>query len=274
MNEFFRRLRRLTPRWIKLFFMKRFFGLMPDERKPGRSVAHNRIVLAARYLHGEGIEIGALGRSLPLPRGARAKQVDRMSKEELLKQYPGTAKKRRTQWPDIVDNGETLGTISDASQDFVVANHVIEHFQNPISFLHNTCRVLKDGGILFLAIPDKEKTFDHNRPVTPFEHLVEDFDNGAQASRESHFREFVRLADMSIGAGAWATEAECEAQVHKLMEQDYSIHFHVWDKHAMMEMVLRASDRFGLPLVPEAMLSTGDEVIFILEKVSDSSTAI
>lgn len=267
MNEFHRRLRRFIPWRVALFFMKNFFGMLPDDHKHvGRSVAHNRAVLSARYIRGNGIEIGALGRPLPMPAGARVRQVDRLSKADMAAHYPAMAKKRHVRPPDIVDDGETLATIPDASQDFVIANHVIEHFENPIRFLHNACRVLKDGGILFLAIPDKEKTFDRNRPVTPFDHLVADFENGAQASRAPHYREYVRLAEDPVGTASWTTEAEYEARARTLMQQDYSIHFHVWDRYAMMEMVLRARERFGLPLVPEAMLATGDEVIFVLRQ--------
>ncbi len=263
------RLRRFIPRRVSMFFMRNLFGLMPDGRKPGRSVAHNRTLLSARYLSGDGIEVGALGRPLPMPAGARVRQVDRLSAEEMAKHYPDMAPKRHVKPPDIIDDGETLATIADASQDFVVANHVIEHFEDPIRFLHNAVRVLKSDGILFLAIPDKEKTFDRARSVTPFDHLAEDFENGAQTSREAHYREFVRLADDPAGAESWTTEAEFEARVQTLMDQDYSIHFHVWDRFAMMELILRARERFDLPMVPEAMLSTGDELIFVLRKSPD-----
>lgn len=266
MNNVAARARRLLPRGLKLGAMRHLFGLMPDGRKPGHSVAHNRMVLAARYLHGDGIEIGALGRPLLMPAGARVRYVDRMSASDLRRHYPHLTKRWRRRLPVIVDDGETLATISDASQDFVVANHVIEHFQNPIRFLHNACRVLKPGGILFMAIPDKEKTFDRDRPVTPFEHLVEDFENGAERSREAHYREFVRLAEGATGAESRCTESEFETRARALMEQNYSIHFHVWDREAMMAMILAAQARYDLPLVPDAMLATGDEVIFVLSR--------
>ncbi|UCH75669.1 MAG: methyltransferase domain-containing protein, partial [Rhodospirillales bacterium] len=265
------RFRRFIPRRVSMFFMRTLFGLMPDGRRPGRSVAHNRALLATRYLHGDGIEIGALGRPLPLPPGARARQVDRLSKDDMSAHYPAMAKKRHVRPPDIVDDGETLASIPDVSQDFVVANHVIEHFEDPIRFLHNACRVLKAGGILFLAIPDKERTFDRNRPVTPFDHLVSDFENGAQISRAAHYREFVQLAELPVGAESWTTEAECETRAQTLMDQDYSIHFHVWDRFAVMDLVLKVRERFGLPLMPEAILSTGDEVILVLRKGGDGT---
>ena len=50
------------------------------------------------------------------------------------------------------------------------------------------------------------------------------------------------------------------------MAEDYSIHFHVWDCVAMIEMILRLRSEFNLPFEPKSMLSSGDEIVFILEK--------
>jgi predicted SAM-dependent methyltransferase len=48
---------------------------------------------------------------------------------------------------DIVDDGENLSSVLDASVDFIIANHMIEHCQNPIFAIENWLRVLKLGGI-------------------------------------------------------------------------------------------------------------------------------
>lgn len=250
------------------FNAQKLFGLAPEgSRALGRVVAHNRVVLAARYLRGDGIEIGGLGRPLMLPAGARVRFVDRFDEAGLRGNYPEMAGVAIVR-PDIVDDGETLATIPDASQDFVVVNHVVEHFQDPIRFFHNSTRVLKPGGILFMALPDRDKTFDRARPVTPFEHLAQDFANGPTASREGHFREFVRLADTHNGSQAWRTEAEYEALVAQLMADDYSIHFHVWDLPGVLDMLLQLRARYALLLRPLAVLSSGDEVVSVLEKAS------
>lgn len=51
-----------------------------------------------------------------------------------------------------------------------------------------------------------------------------------------------------------------------LMDQDYSVHFHVWDQPAMLYMVMNFNDKFGVRTDIEAMLKSGDEVILILRK--------
>lgn len=86
--------------------------------------------------------------------------------------------------------------MTDGSQDFVIANYVIERFQNPILFLKNASRVLKENRILFLAIPDKETNFDRNRAVTQFSRLRDDYLNGPESSKIKHFNDFVSSAYM------------------------------------------------------------------------------
>lgn len=230
-----------------------------------RAVPHNRLVLAARYIRGHGIEIGGLGRTLPMPPGAKVKYLDRYDQKDLYKNFPEMVGKKIVA-PDIVDDGETLATVPPSSQDFLIANHVVEHFQNPILFFHNAMRVLKPGGILFLALPEKNKTFDRNRPVTPFSHLVADYEVGPEHSRLEHYREYTRLADNHNAKQAWKTEAEYTVLVSKLMAENYSIHFHVWDVTGMIELLLGLRTKFALPVEVKALLTSGDEVVFIIEK--------
>ena len=245
------------------FALQSIAGLASENAR--RSVPHNRLMLAARYLRGNGIEIGGLGRTLPVPPAANVKYLDRYDQDGLYKNFPEMARKKIVV-PDIVDDGETLSKVPANSLDFLIANHVVEHFQDPIEFFHNAMRVLRAGGVLFMALPEKTKTFDRDRPVTSFAHLVADHERGPEISRLEHYREYVRLADNHNGKQGWRTDAEYESLVSKLMAEDYSIHFHVWDTLAMLDMLLRLHAQYGLPIVPKTHLVSGDEVVFIIEK--------
>ena len=131
------RLRSRTPAPIRLFFMRHLFGLAEDSpRRIGRIVEHNRLILSACYIRGEGIEIGGLSRPMKVNPGVRVSYVDRFSAEDLKTSYPEMPPEKVLS-PDIVANGETLDPVPDRSQDFVIANHVIEHFQNPLLFFQN-----------------------------------------------------------------------------------------------------------------------------------------
>lgn len=258
-----------VPRAVKRFAMRHLSGIAPDHpTKIGRTVEHNRLLMATRFITGDGIEIGGLGRPLPVPIGARVKYVDRKSGDELLSNYFHMKKKKiRVLNPDIVANGETLDGIAGASQDFVIANHVIEHFQDPILFFKNAVRVMKPGAVLFLAIPDKEQTFDRRRAVTSFEHLQRDHEQGPHLSKWDHFDDFVTNAELGdVGAGAWTNEDQRRALIQKLIDSDYSIHFHVWDIEAMFDMIGRTVSTYELPLRTKCFVSSGDEGVFVLEK--------
>ena len=72
------------------------------------------------------------------PDGAHARYVDRYSREDLRREYPELRTHDLVE-VDVVDDGETLATVADASADFVIANHFIEHTEDPIRTLAQPC---------------------------------------------------------------------------------------------------------------------------------------
>ena len=221
----------------------------------------SRRKVATAYLHGRGLEIGALDQPLPVPRRAHVTYVDRMTNDGLRRQYP----EMKGIWlaqVDVVDDGETLATIAGESQDFVIANHFIEHCSNPIGALENHFRVLKTGGCLFMATPDKRYTFDLCREVTPLSHLWHDYEGCPDWTKRRHFEDFVR------GTTAFhkrtITEAEMQSDIERLLAQDYSIHYHVWTAESWLEFV--TSLRRLLTFQIEVFLQNGLETDIVLRK--------
>ena len=106
----------------------------------------NRYSLAFFYIEGKGIEIGALHNPLKVSSRASVRYVDRMSVADLRCQYVELEDQLVT--VDVVDDGERLATFQNASQDFVIANHFVEHCQNPLLALENALRILRRGGAL------------------------------------------------------------------------------------------------------------------------------
>jgi SAM-dependent methyltransferase len=107
-------------------------------------------MIARQYLAGNGIEIGPLQRPLNVPDSDKVQYIDRLPIEELRKQYP-ELKDHKLIEPDIIDSGEELSKIKDNTLDFVIACHFLEHCENPIKAIQNMLRVLRSGGILFIA---------------------------------------------------------------------------------------------------------------------------
>jgi SAM-dependent methyltransferase len=135
--------------------------------------------VALRYLRGDGIEIGALDFPLRLPRGAEVRYVDYLDAAGLREAYASTLREGRPLvTPDIVDDGARLASLADSSLDFVVANHMLEHVEDPIAALEHQLRVLRLGGVLYLTLPDARESFDAPRKRTTTEHLLRDHRDG------------------------------------------------------------------------------------------------
>jgi predicted SAM-dependent methyltransferase len=217
----------------------------------------DREFVADTFIRGNGIEIGALHMPLGVPRSAKVKYVDRFSVEELRNHYPELNDKKLVK-VDIITDGETLEGVGESTQDFVIANHFIEHCQDPIGALLNMFRVLKPGGVLYLAIPDKRNSFDRDRPVTPLEHVIRDYKEGPEWSRRKHFEEWTRLVNKV------EDDEAAEKQIALNLSIDYSIHYHVWTQAEMLELVVAVRKMVSFEL--ELCLKNEAEVIFILRK--------
>jgi SAM-dependent methyltransferase len=224
----------------------------------------DRRVLSHAFLRGRGIEIGALQKPLPVSSDARVTYVDRMSKEKLYESYPELRDYDIID-VNVLDNGETLSTFQSDSQDFVIANHFLEHCQDPIRTIKSFLRVLRPGGFIYMAIPDMRHTFDRDRSRTSLAHIVADHVSGAEISREQHFREWVSLVEPHFG-NVYAGDA-AETRVRELMVKDYSIHFHTFipdDIHTLMHYCAEVE---GMPLSVVFAGEFKEEMIFIIRKL-------
>lgn len=224
------------------------------------SVRLNLEQISQMYIKGDGIEIGALNRVFPVGEGARVRYVDRMTTEELRRQYPELESSVLMN-ADILDDGERLETFQDATLDFVIASHFLEHCQNPILAVENMLRVLKPGGVLYVALPDKRYTFDIHRPITPLDHVIQDYEAGPAWSRQQHFAEWVRYVNQVTD------EAELQRQVQRLMDMNYSIHFHAWTQTEMIELIAYLKQKLSFEV--ELMYRNEqhiNEMIWVLRK--------
>ena len=88
------------------------------------------------------------------------------------------------------------------------------------------------GGVLLLKVPDKRYSFDARRDRTPLEHLVNEYEHPERFDKRAHYADWVE----NVGVQKRAT-AEFEQAVQDLMDQDYSIHFHVWIDEDMRKIV-------------------------------------
>jgi predicted SAM-dependent methyltransferase len=235
---------------------------MVRDRNKERNDPHDRMreQIAGIYLTGKGLEIGGLHKPLITPPGATVRYLDRMNSKDLRIQYPELGPEPMVE-VEIVDNGETMKQVKDNSQDFTVASHFFEHSADTITAFKNLMRVTKKNGYIFLVIPDKRFTFDKERPVTSFEHILEDFKEGPELNKRQHFEEWSEFVD-----GAKGEKAITERTDH-LIKMDYSIHYHVWSPKEMLDYFVRIreilDESFDMKLFAENMT----EMIIVLQRV-------
>jgi SAM-dependent methyltransferase len=230
----------------------------PPKSAPTRFCDHiDRRVLSYAFVRGRGIEIGALQNPLTVSPDAQVTYVDRLSKEKLPETSPALLQSNSI-YEDAVDNGETLSSFQSGTQDFIIANYFLEHCQDPIGTIISFLRVLRPGGIIYMAISDTRHTADRDHP-----HHV----SSAKTRREQHFREWVTLIEPDFGR-AYARDA-AEARVREL-SQDYSIHFQTFileDIHALMKY---CAETKGMPLSVVFAGEVEEEIIFIVRKLDSS----
>jgi len=188
-----------------------------------------RYYLSWKYIRGSGLEIGALHSPLPLFHKARSLYVDYIPLAEIRKHYPELDGFEIAE-PDIIDNAELLAKIAPEPQDYIIANHFIEHCENPIGTINNLLSKLKPGGRIFMAVPMRDATFDRTRALTTTEHVLTDYRSGAEPSRWSHYCDWAQHV-------AHAQPAEINTVAQQLLDRHYSIHYHVWNFRTFTELL-------------------------------------
>lgn len=133
-----------------------------------------------------------------------------------------------TQW---IRDAVALNGINDASYDFILSSHCLEHVANPLRALHEWGRITRPGGYLVLLLPDPKRSFDHRRPITTLEHLREDFTRGTGDDDTTHIPEVLSLHDLARDPRAGSAET-FRARVQRNVE-NRCLHHHVFDLELM-----------------------------------------
>jgi 2-polyprenyl-3-methyl-5-hydroxy-6-metoxy-1,4-benzoquinol methylase len=221
----------------------------------------------AGLCHGGGIELGALhAPTKGLPPDSVVLYVDKESTENLKARFAtdDSMKAQSMVDVDIVSDAGGLAFNSGAL-DFLIANHVLEHLPNPLGALMEWHRCLKEGGRLFLTMPDKRFCFDADRTLTEWSHLLGDMernDDGLTDASREHLREWIRNVE-----GASESRVEKRVEHHLSTALDY--HCHTWTYESLLGTLDRCGKELGLRFEREAELNsyeTWGETILVLVK--------
>ncbi len=120
------------------------------------------------------------------------------------------------------------------SYDFVLSSNSLEHIANPVKALEEYCKILSPGGVMVTVVPVKERTFDHNREETAFEHLLSDYEKDVKEDDLTHLPEILRKHDydMDTACGGKEVFAERAAQNYK----NRCLHHHVFSESCLRHL--------------------------------------
>lgn len=144
----------------------------------------------------------------------------------------------------LTDADGTIRSLAEVAKeqapfDWVIASHVIEHVPDLITWLDDIATLLRDGGALVLAIPDRRFSFDAYRPQTTVGQMLQAHDQGDVVPSVRAVYDALHSASTITAADAWAgkrtglgkTRIHPQQQVLSLVErakQGEYIDTHVW----------------------------------------------
>jgi predicted SAM-dependent methyltransferase len=142
-----------------------------------QSAIRRQRILAMIDRAGRGVEIGASHDPIaPKREGYAVHVIDHTSREKLVEKYrPVGLPVERIEEVDFVWRGESYLELTGAPKgyDWIIASNLVEHTPDLIGFLQDCDAILKDGGVLALAVPDKRYSFDRFRPVSGLARVVD-----------------------------------------------------------------------------------------------------
>lgn len=198
--------------------------------------------------HGPGLEIAPLHTPVARKEDWDVSYVDIVSTDQLIEHY---AKDDAVPNEDIVEVDFPLtapdGTIRTLAEvaaarapfDWVIASHVIEHVPDLITWLDDIAALLRDGGALVLAVPDRRYSFDAYRPQTTVGQMLQAHHQGDVVPSVRAVYDALHSASSITAAEAWAgrgrglkkTRIHPHTQVMPLVERAKAgqyIDSHVW----------------------------------------------
>lgn len=94
-------------------------------------------------------------------------------------------------------------------------------------------RIIKPGGYIILAVPNKHYCFDRARPDTCVQHMIEDYFKSTTEDDTTHVAEILSLHDRSMDPGLSGTTLEERARLNTQLR---SLHHHVFTQQSLRQL--------------------------------------
>jgi SAM-dependent methyltransferase len=223
----------------------------------------------ARELHGRGVEFGPGCHPLAVgPFVTSIKYCDAHDRAAFAGLFKVPADEiggfpERIDFRLQFDREPFVDVIGRESLNFVVANHLVEHLVDPIRFLEQCYAVLAPGGMLFLGLPDKRRSFDRDRRRTTLEDLIARNEAGVTEASDERILEFVNQVERSESPVRLTDPGVRE---YLAEQRRKSVHLNVWVPDDVIELFLYFGRRRGMPWTLYDGALGGDEFLFLFCK--------
>lgn len=242
--------RSLFSRFLLSLTVNRVYGIRED--------------FAARYLVGEGYEIGAQKSPLKCKFATNILYIDYLSREESAQKYGIPA--RDCVDVDIIADANELVQIPSESASFIIANHVLEHSPNPIATLNGWLRILRIKGILFLTLPNAQSNeYDFEREPVACNHFHSDY-IGAMDGEDimtKHICEHIRVVD-----GISPSSKKFKERLNEIIESGLHPHYHVFTPSSTLEMLSLVHVHSPIKVKSYLAYDNCFELIYVIEKIA------
>ena len=143
-----------------------------------------------------------------------------------------------------------LSAIKSNTYDFLLSSNCLEHVANPLKALEEWIRIIIPNGYLLLALPNKINNFDHRRPTTTFEHILEDYKSNVSERDLTHLDEILELHDISMDPDAGDFQSFKKRSLDNFSNR--GLHQHIFDQALMRRMF----EFFKIELIREDLTDT------------------
>lgn len=238
-----------------------------------------------------GIEIGALAAPIVTKAESDIRYVDWADQQALKTKYahdPNVDVNTIVQVDGIWGERSLKDSMAgETGFGYVIASHVIEHVPDMIGWLHEIAEVLRPGGRLTLAIPDRRFTFDYLRQETRAGDLIDAWLRRSRRPSPASVFDFSANSVVVDAAEAWSRPLEPSRLAHytdpmsalKLARESlegvyHDTHCWVFTPESLLRIML---ELFDLDLLPYrcARFHTTEpgsiEMFLILQRLTDTT---
>lgn len=170
-------------------------------------MGRNEQLRAMVDVSGRGLEIGPSHAPVfPKREGFRVETVDYAPAAELRRKYSELGVEiEAIEEVDYISDGRPLHEVVpyEHTYDYIFSSHAIEHVTDFVAYIRSCERLLKPGGVIAFAVPDKRYTFDACQPLTTTGRVLEAFARGQSRHSPAAVFDFIANSIDLDGQGVW-----------------------------------------------------------------------